>query len=129
MGVRDFAGDALSIGWVPCGTVGAYVNALSACIQVLEVSAGFEVDALSLVKSVVFVDAKSAKSQFVDFQAIVGDSNAFSVDTPLACTALCVFDAVTCVIQVKVGDAFVTVSGFEVESFAVDFRSDAWTKA
>ena len=53
------------------------------------------------MESVVGVNTLSAETQIIDFETVVGNTDALSVDAPLSNSAICVLDAVSRVIQVK----------------------------
>jgi hypothetical protein len=102
---------------------------LTSCIQVLLSLAGLEVDALTLLKSVVAVDTKCAEAEVIDLEAVLRNADALSVDAPLSDSAIYAVGAVAGVIEVVSLDALIAVASHEVEGVAVEVSSDAGTKA
>jgi hypothetical protein len=88
-----------------------------------------EVDALSLLKSVVAVEAERAEAKVVDLEAVLRNADALSVDAPLSGSAIYADGAVTSVVEVVSLDALIAVASHEVEGVAVEVSSDAGTKA
>ena len=81
--------------------------------------AGLEVDALSLLQSVVAANTLRAEAEVVHLQAVVRHSEALSVNTPLTSSTLGVGGAVARVVQVESSVALIAVASNEVEGVAV----------
>lgn len=83
LGIGSLAGDALAVGWVPGSTVGADINALSSRIEVLLSLAALEVNALTLLESVVSGNTDNTESEIIDLQTVIGNTQTISINTPL----------------------------------------------
>lgn len=90
LGSSNFAGYALPVGRVESGTGFVNIDALPVGVQVLSGRAALEINTLTLFDAVVLVDAEDAKTQIVDLETVIGDTDALAVDTPLIDSADCV---------------------------------------
>lgn len=87
--------------------------------------AGFEVNALSLLESVVSVNAQNAESEIINPQTVIGNAQAVSVNAPLVGSAFGLEGASSGEVNVVVGFAFNTVVANQIEGFAVGVRVNA----
>ena len=127
LGVSSLTGDALSVWWVPGGAVGAHINALTSRVEVLLSLAALEVNALSLLESVVSGNANNTESEIIDLQAVVGDTQTVSIDAPLVSSAFGFKGTSSGEVDVVVGFTFNTVIANQIESFAVFVRIDTFS--
>jgi hypothetical protein len=88
-----------------------------------------EVDALSLLESVVAVEAERAEAKVVDLEAVLRNADALSVDSPLSGSANTALGAVAGVVEVVSLDALIAVASHEVEGVAVEVSVHAGTEA
>jgi hypothetical protein len=119
LSIGSLAGDALSIRRVPGSAVRANINALTSIVEVLLSLAALEIDALSLLESVVSGNADNAESEIIDLQAVIRDTQTVSIDAPLIGSAFGFKGASSGEIKVVVGFALNTVVADQIKSLAV----------
>jgi hypothetical protein len=88
-----------------------------------------EVDALSLLESIVAVEAECAEAKIVDLEAVLRNADALSVDSPLSGSANAALGAVAGVVEVVSLDTLIAVTSHEVEGVAVEVSAHAGTEA
>ena len=81
--------------------------------------AALEIDALSLLESVVSGNADNAESEIIDLQAVIRDTQTVSIDAPLVGSAFGLKGTSSGEIKVVVGFALNTIVADQVESLAV----------
>lgn len=79
--------------------------------------------------SVIFIDAKCAKSEVIDLQAVIRSAKTLSIYAPLANSALRTESTVAAEVKIVASIALITVSSDEVESTAVEVIANARTEA
>lgn len=130
LGVGVPACDALTIRRIPRAAGGTDVRALARSVEELLSSAALEEDALTVLQTVVSSEAADAETGvLVNSRAVVGDSQAVTVDRPLvACADGLLGAAASEVLEVPLV-AFIALSADEVEGLAVDLHSHAGAEA